>query len=245
MARGNSTADRKRISGRAAKIDWEQVELNLNERGYATTGRLLTAKECRALVSLYGREAAFRSRVVMARHGFGQGEYRYLSYPLPAVVQGVREAIYPRLAPIANRWRETLGEPAVYPSALDEYLVRCRRAGQSKPTPLILKYQRGDYNCLHQDLYGELVFPLQLTVMLSNPEKDFRGGEFMLVENRPRRQARGQVVTLGQGEAVIFPVHHRPVRGTRGYYRATMRHGVSALRSGERFTLGVIFHDAG
>lgn len=243
MARNRPTAD-ERIARRVAAIDWGRVETNLNESGYANTGKLLAASECRALLSLYDREKAFRKRVVMSRHGYGQGEYRYLSYPLPAVVQALREAIYPKLARIANRWRGALGESAAYPSDLGKYLARCHRAGQSKPTPLILKYQRGDYNCLHQDLYGELVFPLQLTLLLSKPGEDFQGGEFLLVENRPRRQSRGRALVLQQGHAVIFPVHHRPMPGKRGYYRAIVRHGVSPLHAGQRFTLGIIFHDA-
>lgn len=240
-----STADRtSRAAGRAAAADWDRVAAELDEHGCARTGKLLTTRECAGLRSLYDRDDAFRSRVVMARHGFGRGEYRYLSYPLPDNVQALRETIYPQLAPIANRWRTLLGEPDVFPPTLAEYLERCHRSGQSRPTPLILKYQRGDFNCLHQDLYGELVFPLQLTLLLSDPENDFKGGELMLVENRPRRQAAGRVVSLRRGEAVIFPVHHRPVRGKRGYYRATMRHGVSPLHEGRRFALGIIFHDA-
>lgn len=240
-----STADRSSpIARRVAATDWERVAVDLDEHGCARTGKLLAARECAGLRSLYERNDAFRSRVVMARHGFGRGEYRYLSYPLPDPVQALRETIYPRLAPIANRWRAALGEPDVFPPILEEYLEQCRRSGQSRPTPLILKYQRGDFNCLHQDLYGELVFPLQLTLLLSDPENDFEGGELMLVENRPRRQASGRVVSLRRGEAAIFPVHHRPVRGSRGYYRATMRHGVSPLHQGRRFTLGIIFHDA-
>lgn len=245
MVRHSTANGAKDIVERIAAIDWKRVGEALDEHGHARTGKLLTLTECRALRSLYDHEEAFRNRVIMARHGFGQGEYRYLSYPLPLLVQALRETVYPQLAPIANRWREALRKSAVYPPTLDEYLAHCHQAGQQKPTPLILKYRSGDYNCLHQDLYGELAFPFQLTLLLSNPEKDFRGGEFLLVENRPRRQAQGQVVALQQGEAVIFPVHHRPVRGKRSYYRATMRHGVSPLRDGERFTLGIIFHDAG
>lgn len=240
-----STADdSSRVARRAAAINWEQVAADLDEHGCARTGRLLTATKCRALTSLYDRDEAFRSRIVMARHGFGQGEYRYFNYPLPEDIQALREIIYPPLAAIANRWRNTLGEADVFPPTLARYLEQCRRAGQSRPTPLILKYQRGDYNCLHQDLYGKLVFPLQLTLLLSDPEKDYQGGEFMLVENRPRRQARGRVISLRRGEAVIFPVRHRPVPGKRGWYRATMRHGVSPLDEGQRFALGIIFHDA-
>jgi hypothetical protein len=181
----------------------------------------------------------------MQRHAFGRGEYKYFKYPLPGAVEGLRQAIYPRLAPIANRWRERLKEEGRFPPSLAAYLSECHKVGQERPTPLMLKYGPGDYNCLHQDLYGALVFPLQLTVLLSAPEEDFTGGEFLLVEQRPRAQSRGEVVPLQQGEAVIFPVHHRPVEGTRGAYRVTMRHGVSRLRSGERYTLGIIFHDAG
>jgi uncharacterized protein len=227
-----------------AAIDWDEIAASLDERGYATTPPLLSAAECRDLAALYARENAFRSRVVMQRHNFGRGEYKYLRYPLPEPVQQLREAMYPHLAPIANRWRERLREAGRLPPSLDAYLALCRKAGQQRPTPLILKYEAGDYNCLHQDLYGELVFPLQLTILLSVPEQDFTGGEFLLVEQRPRAQSRGEVVPLRQGEAVIFPVHHRPVQGTRGSYRVTMRHGVSRLRSGHRYTLGIIFHDA-
>jgi len=229
---------------RVATVDWRGVASSLDERGYATTAALLTTEECRGLAALYDREEAFRSRVVMQRHGFGSGEYKYLRYPLPDVVEGLREAIYPRVAPIANRWHERLHEAGRFPAALGAYLNECHEAGQERSTPLILKYEAGDYNCLHQDLYGDLVFPLQLTVLLSAPEDDFTGGEFLLVEQRPRAQSKGEVVPLRQAEAVIFPVHHRPVEGTRGPYRVTMRHGVSRVRSGQRFTLGIIFHDA-
>jgi uncharacterized protein len=229
---------------RVARVDWRQIAASLDERGYATTAGLLTSEQCRGVAALYDREEAFRSRVVMQRHGFGRGEYKYLRYPLPSVVDGLRQAIYLQLAPIANRWRERLREDGRFPASLGSYLEQCHKAGQERPTPLILKYEAGDYNCLHQDLYGPLVFPLQLTVLLSAPEADFCGGEFLLVEQRPRAQSRGEVVPLRQGEAVIFPVHHRPVEGTRGAYRVTMRHGVSRLRSGRRFTLGIIFHDA-
>ncbi len=229
---------------RAAAVDWQQVAASLDERGYATTAALLATEQCRGLSALYDREEAFRSRVVMQRHGFGSGEYKYLRYPLPDIVEALRQAIYPQLAPIANRWRERLREEGRFPPALAAYLKECHAAGQERPTPLILKYEAGDYNCLHQDLYGDLVFPLQLTVLLSAPEDDFTGGEFLLVEQRPRAQSKGEVVPLRQAEAVIFPVHHRPVEGTRGPYRVTMRHGVSRLRSGRRFTLGIIFHDA-
>jgi hypothetical protein len=227
-----------------AAADWRQIAASLDERGYATSSALLSAEECRRLAALYPREDAFRSRVVMQRHAFGRGEYKYFRYPLPAVVETLRQAIYPRLAPIANRWRERLHEEGRFPPSLGAYLAQCHAAGQARPTPLMLKYEAGDYNCLHQDLYGDLVFPLQLTVLLSAPEDDFTGGEFLLLEQRPRAQSKGEVVPLRQGEAVIFPVHHRPVEGTRGPYRVTMRHGVSRIRSGHRYTLGIIFHDA-
>ena len=229
---------------RLAAVDWQAIAAALDERGYALTRVLLAPAECAALAALYADDAVFRSRVVMQRHNFGRGEYKYLRYPLPAVVAQLRRAIYPHLAPIANRWRERLREDGRFPAALDAYLDECHQAGQARPTPLILKYEAGDYNCLHQDLYGALVFPLQLTVLLSAPGEDFTGGEFLLVEQRPRAQSRGEVVPLRQGQAVIFPVHHRPVEGSRGPYRVTMRHGVSRLRSGNRFTLGIIFHDA-
>jgi uncharacterized protein len=216
----------------------------LDRDGYAVLPGLIGAEECHNLVALYDERAPFRSRVVMARHGFGEGEYKYLAYPLPPLVEELRRSLYPRLAPVANAWERRLGRAALFPDALDDYLARCHAAGQLRPTPLVLKYGPGDYNCLHQDLYGELVFPLQATVLLSRPGEDFSGGEFLLVEQRPRRQSRGEVVPLAQGDAVVFPVNHRPVAGTRGFYRVTMRHGVSRLRAGQRFTLGVIFHDA-
>jgi hypothetical protein len=216
----------------------------LDRDGHAVLPGLLDAKQCTELAALYDDREAFRSRVVMARHGFGQGEYKYLAYKLPPVVQRLREALYPLIAPTANHWQQQLGLKANFPDTLEGYLARCHAAGQQRPTPLILKYGSGDYNCLHQDLYGELVFPLQATVLLSRPGEDFTGGEFLLVEQRPRRQSKGEVVTLRQGDAVVFPVNHCPVAGTRGYYRVTMRHGVSQVRSGQRFTLGIIFHDA-
>ena len=216
----------------------------LDRDGYAVLPGLLDAKQCAELAALYDDREAFRSRVVMARHGFGQGEYKYLAYKLPPVVQRLRETLYPLVAPTANCWQQQLGLNANFPDTLDGYLARCHAAGQQRPTPLILKYGPGDYNCLHQDLYGELVFPLQATVLLSRPGEDFAGGEFLLVEQRPRRQSRGEVVSLHRGDAVIFPVNRRPVAGTRGYYRVTTRHGVSQVRSGQRFTLGIIFHDA-
>jgi hypothetical protein len=216
----------------------------LDRDGYAVLPGLLDTKQCTDLAALYDDREAFRSRVVMARHGFGEGEYKYLAYPLPAVVEKLRQTLYPLVAPVANRWQSQLGLKPNFPETLDGYLKRCHAAGQTRPTPLILKYGPDDYNCLHQDLYGELVFPLQATVLLSRPGEDFTGGEFLLVEQRPRRQSKGEVVPLRQGDAVVFPVNHRPVAGARGHYRVTMRHGVSRLRSGQRFTLGIIFHDA-
>jgi uncharacterized protein len=224
--------------------DWDGIATALDERGFAILPRLIDEQQCRALAALYDGETAFRSRVVMARHNFGSGEYKYLRYPLPNTVATLRQGLYPQLAPLANRWHERLRLEPRFPARLDDYLERCHAAGQRRPTPLILKYGAGDYNCLHQDLYGDLVFPLQATVLLSSPGHDFAGGEFMLIEQRPRMQSKGEVVPLSQGDAVVFAVNHRPVAGSRGFYRATMRHGVSRLRSGHRFTLGVIFHDA-
>ncbi len=229
----------RRVSGR----DWEEVEASLDERGAAVLPGLLDPAECAGLAVRYADDSAFRSRVVMARHGFGRGEYKYFSYPLPAIVAALRENLYPHLAPIANRWNAALRIGVHYPDTLAAWLERCHRAGQTKPTPLLLHYQAGDYNCLHQDLYGEHVFPIQATVLLNDPH-DFAGGEFVLTEQRPRMQSRAEVVTLAQGDAVLFAVNHRPVQGARGFYRVTMRHGVSRLKSGERCTLGVIFHDA-
>jgi hypothetical protein len=226
-------------------LDWARIGTELDAHGCATTGVLLSADQCEALAAAYQSDATFRSRVVMARHGFGRGEYKYFAYPLREVVAALRTALYPRLSAIANRWSEMMGVASRYPADHASYLARCAAAGQTKPTPLLLQYGPGDYNCLHQDLYGELVFPLQTTVLLSRPGRDFSGGEFVLTEQRPRMQSRAEVVPLAQGEAVIFPVHHRPVRGTRGSYRVNMRHGVSRVRAGHRYTLGIIFHDAG
>jgi hypothetical protein len=225
-------------------LDWDRIARDLESYGSATTGPLLNPAECKALIESYADEALFRSRVVMARHGFGKGEYKYFTYPLPDLVAELRAAFYAPLARIANCWNEMLAIDQRFPDTLDAFLARCRKAGQSKPTPLLLSYQEGDYNCLHQDLYGEHAFPLQLAILLSEPERDFTGGEFLLTEQRPRMQSRAEVVPLTRGVGVIFPVHHRPVRGTRGIYRVNMRHGVSRLRSGNRHTLGIIFHDA-
>jgi hypothetical protein len=225
-------------------IDWQGIASDLDERGCAVLEALLAPEECRAIASHYDDGDRFRSRVVMARHGFGRGEYKYFAYPLPAPIGELRTALYPRLAPIANRWNERMGVDLRYPAAHAAFLEVCHAAGQRRPTPLLLQYGTGDHNCLHQDLYGELAFPLQVAILLSEPGRDFTGGEFVLTEQRPRMQSRPEVVPLRQGDGVVFAVHHRPVKGTRGTYRVTMRHGVSRLRSGRRHTLGVIFHDA-
>nr|WP_211486993.1 2OG-Fe(II) oxygenase [Corallococcus exiguus] len=216
----------------------------MDARGCAVLEQLLTPDECEALALLYGVDDAFRSRVVMARHGFGRGEYKYFDHPLPEVVTELRTALYPCLAPIANRWNTAMGIDVRYPDVHADFLARCHEAGQVRPTPLLLRYGADDYNCLHQDLYGEHVFPLQVAVLLSEPGRDFTGGEFVLTEQRPRMQSRAEVVPLRQGDAVVFAVHHRPVQGTRGTYRVNLRHGVSRVRSGMRHTVGIIFHDA-
>ena len=231
------------IADRVAALDRTRIGGELDAHGCATTGALLTPEECAALSSRYGDDGIYRSRVIMARHGFGRGEYKYFSYPLPDTVASLRAALYPPLAEVANRWNGQLGIDQRFPADHAAYLKRCHAAGQTRPTPLLLQYGAGDYNCLHQDVYGELVFPLQVAFLLSRPGDDFSGGEFVLTEQRPRMQSRAEVVPLTQGEGVIFPVHHRPVQGTRGVYRVTMRHGVSRLRSGKRHTLGIIFHD--
>ena len=232
------------VDARVAALDWARIGTELDAQGCATTGALLSPDECVAISSRYQDDALYRSRVIMARHGFGRGEYKYFAYPLPDAVASLRAALYPQLAAIANRWNEQLGESQRFPPEHAAYLKRCHAAGQARPTPLLLQYAAGDYNCLHQDVYGALVFPLQVAFLLSRPDKDFSGGEFVLTEQRPRMQSRAEVVPLAQGEGVVFPVHHRPVQGTRGVYRVNMRHGVSRLRSGRRHTLGVIFHDA-
>ena len=232
------------IPARVAAVDWAGASTALDTHGWAMVDTLLTPQECRAIAGLYDEAGRFRSQVVMARHGFGRGEYKYFAYPLPALIAELRTALYPRLAPIANRWNASMGIAVRFPEAHAAFLERCHRAGQTRPTPLLLQYAEGDYNALHQDLYGEHVFPLQVTILLSEPGKDFTGGEFVLTEQRPRMQSRAEVVPLRQGDGVVFAVHHRPVRGTRGTYRVTLRHGVSRLRSGHRHTVGVIFHDA-
>jgi hypothetical protein len=232
------------IEGRIAAADWSRVAAELDEAGWSVLPRLLTTDECEAIAALYGPGDAFRSHVVMARHGYGSGEYRYFAYPLPPLVAALRASLYPRLVPIANAWQQRLGSGTPFPDDHADFLRRCHEAGQAKPTPLLLRYQAGDWNALHQDLYGEHVFPLQVAILLSQPGVDFSGGHFLLTEQRPRMQSRGEVVALVQGDAVMFAVNARPKRGTRGDYRATMRHGVSTLRSGRRTTLGIIFHDA-
>jgi hypothetical protein len=232
------------LSARIACIDWRRIARDLDGEGFAITGPLLNAGECSAIASLYDHQDRFRKRIVMAQHNFGFGEYKYFSYPLPKIVQSLRQGFYPGLAGIANNWVQALGEEPKFPTTLSGYLQICHAAGQKRPTPLVLKYGTGGYNCLHQDLYGELVFPFQLTILLSSPGEDFEGGEFLLTEQRPRMQSRGMVVPLRQGEAVVFPVRYRPVQGKRGPYRVAMRHGVSTIRKGHRATLGIIFHDA-
>jgi hypothetical protein len=227
-----------------ADLPWPELVSELDAHGCALIPKLLDADTCAAVAGWYDNDRLFRSRVVMARHGFGRGEYRYFGYPLPDLVADLRQAFWPHLAAIANRWNAALGVDVRYPAEHGEFLERCHAAGQTRPTPLLLRYGPGDYNCLHQDLYGEHVFPLQVAILLSEPGRDFAGGEFVLTEQRPRMQSRAEVVPLQQGDAVIFPVRDRPVQGARGPYRVTLRHGVSRLRAGSRHTLGVIFHDA-
>ncbi len=232
------------IAERVGLLDWARIGAQLDAHGCATTGALLSAQECAALADCYPTDTLFRSRVIMARHGFGRGEYKYFAYPLPETIADLRAALYPPLAALANRWNDAMGLGVRYPTEHAAFLKRCHGAGQTRPTPLLLQYGPGDYNCLHQDIYGEHVFPLQVAILLARPGDDFTGGEFVLTEQRPRMQSRAEVVPLRQGEGVIFPVHHRPVQGTRGTYRVNMRHGVSRLREGRRHTLGIIFHDA-
>lgn len=224
--------------------DWTRVAAELDQQGWAVLPGLLTAAQCTATTALYENDDGFRSRVVMARHGFGKGEYKYFRYPLPLLVARLRAGLYPHLAPIANSWQERLGYEVRFPDAHGDYLARCHAAGQTRPTPLLLRYEPGDYNCLHQDLYGEQAFPLQVAALLSAPGRDFTGGELVLTEQRPRMQSRVMVVPLDLGDGVVFAVHQRPVKGARGDYRVMLRHGVSRLHAGQRHTLGIIFHDA-
>ncbi|HEX2928511.1 MAG TPA: 2OG-Fe(II) oxygenase [Candidatus Binatia bacterium] len=232
------------IAARIEAIDWQRVSQDLDAQGSARIEELLSANECLALAALYPKDDVFRSRVVMAQHSFGRGEYKYFRYPLPDLVSELRTAIYPHLVPIANRWNDRMGKDVSYPEKHADFIQRCHRAGQIRPTPLLLQYNADDYNCLHQDLYGEHVFPLQLTILLSKPGNDFTGGEFVMTEQRPRMQSRPIVVPLGLGDGVVFAVYNRPVQGARGAYRVNLRHGVSRIRSGHRCTVGIIFHDA-
>ena len=234
----------KSVEERLQTLDWESVWQDLDAQGSAIVERILSPDECRTLAALYRNNGLFRSQVVMARHGFGRGEYKYFKYPLPDLVARMRTAVYPHLVPIADRWNGSMGIGVRYPEKHAEFIERCHQAGQTKPTPLLLQYGADDYNCLHQDLYGEHVFPLQFAILLSEPNRDFTGGEFVMTEQRPRMQSRPIVVPLRQGDGVMFAVHHRPVQGTRGVYRVNLRHGVSRIRSGHRHTLGIIFHDA-
>ncbi len=232
------------LTQRIESLSWPRIGASLDERGYATTPRLLTSEECAYLIGLYADESRFRKRVEMARLRFGMGEYKYFAFPIPEIVQQMRTAFYPRLLPIANRWMKAMRAERLFAPTLAGLQALCRKHGQSQPTPLILRYEAGGYNCLHQDLYGEVAFPLQLTCVLSRLGSDYEGGEFLLVEQRPRSQSRGEAIALGEGEAIIFANRYRPVRGSRGGYRVNVRHGISTLRSGLRFSLGVIFHDA-
>ena len=232
------------LSARIAAIDWGAIEAELDAAGHAVVPSLLSPRECADQAALYDHDDLFRNRVVMSRHGYGRGEYRYFAYPLPHLIAALRSQLYPPLAAIANRWNEALRIETRYPAGHAAYLERCHRAGQTRPTPLLLRYGEGDYNRLHQDLYGEHVFPIQATILLSAPGRDFAGGEFVLTEQRPRMQSRAEVVPLAQGDVVVFPVHHRPARGARGFHRVNLRHGVSRLRAGRRHALGIIFHDA-
>jgi uncharacterized protein len=238
------SASSLRIEQRAAATDWSAINAALDADGFAIITGLLDPQACGAIARLYPQDNGFRSHIHMARHGFGRGEYKYYAYPLPDVVGALRTALYPSLASIANRWNEALSEKSRFPLRHSDFLKRCHDAGQTRPTPLLLKYEAGDYNCLHQDLYGEHVFPLQTAILLSEPGEDFTGGEFVIIEQRPRMQSRASVIPLRRGDAVVFAVHHRPVRGARGSYRVNLRHGVSTVRSGNRYTLGIIFHDA-
>jgi hypothetical protein len=244
MSTSATSAAKNNPLDRVNAQDWSRIAQDLDGQGNAVLYRFLTTDDCRDLAALYAHEKFFRSRVVMARHGFGRGEYKYFSYPLPPMVRELRTALYPRLVPVANRWNSAMGTNLRYPGTHAEFLERCHRHGQTKPTPLLLEYGEGDYNCLHQDVYGDQVFPIQVTVLLSEPARDFTGGEFVLTEQRPRMQSSAEVIPLNRGDAVAFAVHHRPVEGARGFYRVNLRHGVSRIRSGRRQTLGIIFHDA-
>jgi len=228
----------------AAPYSWPELERDLDSQGNAVLHRLISPEECGQLAALYDQENGFRSRIVMARHGFGRGEYKYFDYPLPPLIAELRSSLYRQLAPIANRWNEAMDVGVRYPDSHSEFLERCHQAGQRRATPLLLRYTAGDYNCLHQDVYGEHVFPLQVAILLSRPQQDFTGGEFVMTEQRPRMQSRAEVVPMSQGDGVVFTVRQRPVQGSRGVYRVNLRHGVSRIRSGRRHTLGIIFHDA-
>jgi uncharacterized protein len=240
----NATLERNTARSRVERYDWDSIGAGLGAFGCAVLDGLLTLRECADIAALYPHDEHFRSHVHMARHGFGKGEYKYFRYPLPDLIAELRTALYARVVTFANDWNEQMKIGVRYPAAHADYLKLCHKAGQTRPTPLLLQYVAGDYNCLHQDLYGELAFPLQLTVLLSAPNRDFTGGEFALTEQRPRMQSRVEVVALGEGDAVLFAVHNRPVQGTKGVYRVNLRHGVSRVRSGRRHTLGIIFHDA-
>ncbi len=234
----------KSISERVRSIGWERVSQEVDAEGNAIIHGFLSADECRAIAGLYLKTGIFRSHIVMARHSFGRGEYKYFSYPLPRLIADLRTTVYPHLVPIANRWNQSMGIDVRYPEKHADFIDRCHHAGQVRPTPLLFRYEVDDYNCLHQDLYGEHVFPLQLAILLSEPGKDFTGGEFVMTEQRPRMQSRPIVVPLRQGDGVVFAVRNRPVQGNRGVYRVNLRHGISRIRSGHRHTVGIIFHDA-
>lgn len=231
-------------AGNIPAYDWQKIGAELDEFGATILENIISSQECRELAASYYNLAAFRTVISMRKHGFGRGEYKYYANPIPALIWNLRQKLYPQLAPIANRWSERLGSDIRFPPTHDEFLDRCHAAGQTRPTPLILQYVEGDYNCLHQDIYGDIAFPLQVAILLSEPEKDFTGGEFVLTEQRPRMQSRAEVVPLRQGDGVVFAVNDRPMQGTRGDYRVKMRHGVSRIRSGQRHTLGIIFHDS-
>jgi hypothetical protein len=232
------------IAEKLAAIDWAAVRESLGQFGYALTPALLAPAECEALVNLYPSEGTFRSHIIMSRYRFGRGDYKYFDYPLPAIVQELREHSYPHLVPLANEWNRALGSPEVFPERHSQFLQTCRKHGQTRPTPLVLHYESGDFNCLHQDVYGDVAFPLQMTCFLSQPGRDYEGGEFVIVEQQPRAQSKAEVILPQQGQALVFATRHRPVRGSRGFYRVNLRHGVSRLKRGVRFTLGVIYHDS-